>query len=178
MRKNNWIVYTIAIVISAFLLWLWYHLEFNNVDAPLDFVLSVAWWALVAFACWRIHRIEKRRRERIRTCYLRDGLLYNSEAGTRRIAADAGSAVATMQGVLSGLEYGFDIQDRPEDERGTKLPFDFVVRSERFEIADAGDDTDSRVDWQGEVAVAAHPHDDPIPFGSVDELRGILAALC
>ena len=48
MKKSNVIVTAIIVVLSAFLLWLWYSLGLNTVDQPLDLVVSVVWWALVA----------------------------------------------------------------------------------------------------------------------------------
>lgn len=171
MKKSNWIVYAAAIVASAFLLWLWYFLELDHVDAPLDLVLSVAWWALIALACFGIHRVEKKRRERVRTCYLREGLLYNSEAGAVGLAArGADGAIEAMRGVLGGLEYGYGIQERPEGANGKPQRWSCVVRTKVFE--DGGDG----LDWRGEVVRVARPND-PVPFSNPLELKGILAGL-
>ena len=48
MRKNNWIVTAIAAVACGVLLWAWFALGFNHVDDPLDLVVAVAWWLVVA----------------------------------------------------------------------------------------------------------------------------------
>lgn len=181
MKKSNWIVYIIALIISAFLLWLWYFLEFDHIDAPLDLVLSIVWWVLVAVACFSIHRVEKKRRERLRTCYVRKDMLYNSEAGTLALStSDADNVFETMRSTLANLEYGFDIQGRPEDDNGNSLPFAFVVRSKKFkektkddEQRNAADD----IDWEGEVVMATRPNSAPIPFENPDELRSILRAM-
>ena len=41
MKKSNVLITAVIVVVSAFLLWLWYNLGFNHVDSPLDLVLSV-----------------------------------------------------------------------------------------------------------------------------------------
>ena len=176
MKKSNWIVYIVALVASAFLLWLWYFLEFDHVDAPLDLVLSIVWWVLIALACYGIHRVEKKRRERLRTCYVAKGLLYNSEAGARNLSSsDSDDVVATMRDVISNLDYGFDIQARPEDANGNKLPFAYVVRSRKFKADDEGrQQSDEDITWEGEVVVIARPDSEPIPFDSPQKLREIL----
>ena len=181
MRKSNWIVYIVVLVVSAFLLWLWYWLGFDHVDAPLDLVLSIIWWIGVALAAYAIYRVEKKRRMRRRTCFLRTGLLYNTEAGTRGLAsADADTAVDAMHDVIDNLEYDFAIQDRPEDSEGNLIEFSYVVRSEKFDIErreDEENDTPEEIDWRGEVAIVARPDDDPIPFENIDDLRAIMRNL-
>ena len=178
MKKSNWIVYIVALVISASLLWLWFFLGFDHVDAPLDLVLSIIWWVLVALACFGIHRVEKKRRERLRTCYLTKSLLYNSEAGTRSLSSsEPDDMVETMRDVLSNLDYGFDIQARPEDANGRQLPFAYVIRSKTFKIDKDSENqrrSDESIEWEGEVVVTARPNNDPIPFDSPQKLREIL----
>ena len=181
MKKNNWIVYIIALIASAFLLWLWYWLGFDHVDAPFDLALSIAWWVIIAVACFGIHRIEEKRRERVRTCYQLDGMLYNSEAGLRSVATDnADETVKAMHDTIEGLEYGLDIQDRPEDPQGNEIPFTYIVRSKKFKVeqnAGAQAGSHETLDWQGEVAVVARPNDDPVPFENADELLAIMRRL-
>ncbi|MBQ3301690.1 MAG: hypothetical protein IJH04_06070 [Eggerthellaceae bacterium] len=181
MRKNNWIVYVIVLLVSAFLLWLWYWLGFDHVDAPLDLVLSVIWWIGVALACFGIHRVEEKRRMRIRTCYVAPNLLYNSEAGTQALReSDAETVVLAVQSVLEGLEYGFDIKERPEDAQGNKIPFEYVISSEVFEVKredEEGSDARNEVTWKGEVAIVSRPDDEPLVFGNVDELCGLVRKL-
>ncbi|MCI8425843.1 MAG: hypothetical protein HFJ72_09360, partial [Adlercreutzia sp.] len=48
MRKSNWLVTAIAAVAAGVLLWVWFALGFNHVDDPLDLIVAVAWWAVVA----------------------------------------------------------------------------------------------------------------------------------
>ena len=181
MKKSNWIVYIAAIVASAFLLWLWFFLGFNHVDAPLDLILSIIWWALVGVACYSIYRVEKKRRERVRTCYLGKNLLYNSEAGTKSLAvSDTDGAIDTMRNIISGLEYGFNIQDRPEDSNGTPQRFAYIVRTKVFEDRaknDGAQNAGDHLEWKGEVVVVSRPNENPIPFNNPFELKGILTSL-
>jgi lipopolysaccharide export LptBFGC system permease protein LptF len=48
MRKSNWLVATLAVVASAALLWAWFALGFNHVDDPLDLIVAILWWVVVA----------------------------------------------------------------------------------------------------------------------------------
>ena len=99
MKKSNWIITAIAVVVSAFLLCLWYYLGFNKVDDPYDLVLSIIWWIVIALAVFLIFRVEKKRREAIRTIYVSPGKLFNSEAGIVEYDMAEGP-VATMQRLL------------------------------------------------------------------------------
>ena len=47
MKKSNVIVFAIAAVLSIFLLWLWYFLGFNQIDSPLDLIISIIWWVVI-----------------------------------------------------------------------------------------------------------------------------------
>lgn len=174
MKKNNVIAFIVAIIISAFLLWLWYYLGFDHIDAPLDLVLSIIWWVLVAVLCVAIYRVEKTRQERVRTCYVSDELVYNSEAGTVP-SENMDEAVERIHDIVNGLDYSFDVEERPESVR-----FDYVVRSAVFKMnqeADEESGVEEDLDWRGEVAVAGHPDDDPIPFDGREELRSVLGKL-
>ena len=70
MKKSNWILLTVFLIASIFLLWLWYYLGFNRVDNPLDLVLSIIWWVVIVVSFVVISRAEKKRREEIRTIYV------------------------------------------------------------------------------------------------------------
>lgn len=179
MRKSNWIIYIVAILISAFLLWLWFWLGFDHVDAPLDLVLSIIWWVLVIVACIVIHRVEMKRRERMRTCFIAKNHVYNSEAGTAT-ANNPDEAVEQIHDIIRDLEYGFDIKDMPEDGEGNTIQYDYVVRSKVFDVKREEDEDAGReeeLEWEGEVAVAERPDDDPLPFQDRDELVQILRGL-
>ena len=174
MKKSNVVAFIVAIVISAFLLWLWYWLGFDHIDAPLDLVLSIIWWILVAVLCVVIYRVEKKRQERVRTCYISSELVYNSEAGTVP-SKGMDEAVEHIHDIVNELEYTFDVEERPESVR-----FDYVVRSAVFKMkqeADEENGVEEDLDWRGEVAVAGHPDDDPVPFDGREELRSVLGRL-
>lgn len=179
MKKSNWVVYIVAIVVSAFLLWLWFWLGFDHVDAPLDLVLSIIWWVLVAVACFAVHRIEKKRQERVRTCYVASNHVYNSELGTES-ARTSEQVVERIYGMLRDLEYGMEIRDMPKDAEGKTVQYDYIVRSKVFDLKrqeDKGRDQQEELDWRGEVAVTERPDDEPLPFDGRDELASIMARL-
>ena len=85
MRKSNWIIAAVLLLASVAFLWIWHALQFDLVDNPLDIVVTVVWWVVIAAACVAIHWAEKKRQERIRTIFVAPGLLYNSEMGVVRL---------------------------------------------------------------------------------------------
>ena len=89
-------------------------------------------------------------------------------------AANKHLAVARAHDNLDDLKYTFTVEDRPEDVR-----FNYVVRSAVFKMKQEADEENGKeeeLDWRGEVAVAGHPDDDPIPFDGREELLGVLKA--
>lgn len=167
MKKSNVVVFIIAIIASAFLLWLWFFLGFNRIDAPFDLVLSIVWWVVIVVACVGIWRLEKKRQERIRTCFVADRLVYNSEVGTKP-AVGAELVVMRIHDILKDLKYNFTTKDLPEN-----TTFDFVVRSKVFDLQreeDKENGVEEELVWEGEVGVVARPDEDPIPFESREEL--------
>ena len=171
MKKSNWVAFIIAIIISAFLLWLWFYLGFNHIDAPLDLVLSIIWWVLIAVVCFWIYRVEKKRQERARTCYVAKNYVYNSEAGSMS-AEGTEAAVVVMHDIIHDLDYTFEVRDMPENAK-----FDFVVRSKKFKVQreeDKEKGIEEELEWNGEVAIVELPDDDPIPFENRDELLSVL----
>ena len=135
MKKSNYLVLAISALVSIFLLYLWYSLGFNQIDNPLDLVISIIWWALiVALVVW-INKLEKTRQQRIRTVYLAPAALYNSETGVRELE-DGANPVEAMQTVLEGLEYGFDTQDLPSRD---EVDFTYVVKTEEYKPAEDED---------------------------------------
>lgn len=174
MKKSNWLAFIIAIIISAFLLWLWFFLGFNHIDAPLDLVLSIIWWVIIVVACYAIYRVEKKRQERARTCYVADRYIYNAEVGSIT-AEGVEAAVEKMHDVIKDLEYNFEVKDAPKDAQ-----FNFVVRSKKFKVrreADEEQGVAEELDWEGEVAVVERPNDDPLPFSNRAELLQTLTRL-
>lgn len=174
MKKSNVIILGILVIASIFFLWLWYYLQFNLIDNPLDLILTIIWWVVVALAIVAIRKVEKTRQERVRTTYLSKTDLFNSEAGVVEIGAGA-SPVEAIEGMLAELKYNFDMQDLPED---AQTKFDYVVRSKEFEFEKQDNDSaDSKIEvtkWEGEVVSVAHPDDDPQKFESREDLVAIL----
>lgn len=161
MRKSNWIIAAVLLLASIAFLWIWHALQFDLVDNPLDIVVTVVWWVVIAAACVAIHWAEKKRQERIRTIFVAPGLIYNSEMGVIRLGSDA-ELIDALQSVLTNLTYGFDLASLPENSR---VRFKQIVRSSRF--GQAGDV------WEGEVVEVARP-DRPVPFRSRQELLSIV----
>lgn len=90
MKKSNVIVFVLLALASAFFLWLWYFLGLNRVDEPLDLVLSIVWWLVIVVAIAVIVKMERTRRQRVRTVYVGDCATFNSEQGLgdyRRLSA-------------------------------------------------------------------------------------------
>lgn len=116
MRKSNWIIAAVLLLASVAFLWIWHALQFDLVDNPLDIVVTVVWWVVIAAACVAIHWAEKKRQERIRTIFVAPGLLYNSEMGVVRLSPDD-EVVDALQAILSNLTYGFELAELPANSR-------------------------------------------------------------
>lgn len=101
MRKSNYLILGILVVASIFFLWMWYALNFNLVDNPLDLVLTIVWWAVVGLVILGITMAEKKRKEQIRTTFVARGFVFNPEMGT--ISLEGSSPVATIQNVITKL---------------------------------------------------------------------------
>ena len=132
MKKSNVIVFVLLALASAFFLWLWYFLGLNRVDEPLDLVLSIVWWLVIVVAIAVIVKMERTRRQRVRTVYVGDCATYNSEQGLATIegsqpmseviagifdglkAIDPASRVLGFLGGPSGLEEGKYLEITPE----------------------------------------------------------------
>lgn len=163
MRKNNWIVVALAVVASVALLALWFGLGLNNVDSPVDIVVSVLWWVVVAAVVAGIMWAENKRRQRMRLAFVGDGVLYNAERGIVMVEQGA-DEVSTLQRTLSSLSYA----DKPAPlGRSGRPAFRWVVRSRKF-------DQNGQV-WEGEVLPAGEPDASPRPFSSRDDLAALLA---
>lgn len=132
MKKNNYIVMAVAVLISAFLLWLWFRLGFNEVDNPLDLVVSVLWWVVDALIVVGIVRFEKARQRQIRTIYVAPNALFNSERGVVAVE-DARDRVDVMQSILEQLAYDFSNEDMPGKD---DFEYRYVVQTDSYEKAD------------------------------------------
>lgn len=137
MKKSNVIIFAVLALISIFLLWLWYYLGFNRIDEPLDLVLSIIWWLVIAVAVVVVVRVERERRRRIRTVYVADDVVFNSEAGSLSYDG-SGQLISVIEGVLDDLKYNFSKEDLPNKNA---FPIKFIVRT-----AEHNDNT-----WKGEV---------------------------
>ena len=132
MKKSNVIITVVLAAVSIFLLALWYMLGFNEIDSPLDLVISVVWWAVIVAGIAVAAKTESTRRQRIRTVYVADGAFYNSEAGNR-ILAPGVSATEAIAGTLASLQYGFDKADAPT-KPGSNQPVDLPLRGAQHQV--------------------------------------------
>lgn len=182
MKKSNVAIFALLAVASVFLLWLWYYLRLNEIDEPLDLVLSIVWWVVIVAAIVAIVKVEQVRRRRIRTVYVADGTTFNSEKGLMRF-----EGVKPMQDIISSilenLEYNFSRVDFPEREQ---FDVKYFVRTKEYRVEKSdteqmGDAPDSAGDpaeqrkWTGEVVVVETKEERP--FETPEELAAILASL-
>ena len=184
MRKSNWIILAVLAVAAGFFLWLWYYLGFNFVDDPFDLVLAVVWWAVVAALVAGIHTAEKRRRQRVRTVYVGDGAVFNSEKGLMSFEGTKPMQDVVVS-VLENLKYDFAREDLPErDEFDAR----YLIRTKEFDAekkdesraeeapqpADSAEKPEPKK-WTGEVVVVETKEERP--FETPEELAAILASL-
>lgn len=158
MKKSNWIIAVVLVLVSALLLWLWFYLGLNRIDKPVDLMLSILWWVVVVALVLLIVRSERIRKERIRTMYVAEGILFNSEAGLLNFAG-SDQLVAVMNRVLRDLDYDFTTQELPERE---EFKPGLLVKTEKY-----GNDN-----WTGEVVVIESQEQQP--FESKEELASLL----
>ncbi|WP_165055386.1 MULTISPECIES: hypothetical protein [unclassified Adlercreutzia] len=151
MKKSNVIIFAVLVVISAFLLWLWYFLGFNRVDNPLDLVLSILWWVIVAAAIIAIARLEKTRRRRVRTVYVGDVATFNSERGVTPIDPTA-PVQDSVAAVLEELEYDFTREDFPKPE---DLEVRYFIRTDEFEPAERSESAQGATSGMGAAGASA-----------------------
>lgn len=81
MKKSNWIGLAIAVLVDVFLLWLWFFLGFNQVDSPLDLVISIIWLVVIVAVIVGVNRLERQREKRLRTIYVSSTAVFNKERG-------------------------------------------------------------------------------------------------
>ena len=138
MKKNNVIIFAIFVIVSVFLLWLWYSLGFNRVDAPLDLILSILWWAVIVVAGVVIYRVEQVRQQRVRTLYVSDDLVFNSELGAKSYENPV-DLMLVAEGMLKELRYNFNKEDIPDKNA---FPVKFFIRTITYKNEEV---------WEGEV---------------------------
>lgn len=171
MKKSNVILAVVAVIASAFLLWLWYNLGFDKVDSPLDLVMSVIWWVIIVAGVVLVAKVEKTRREKVRTAYVGDGKLYNSESGLLTLTAGS-SAADSVAAVLAALEYGFDRTTAPDPDAEGAVKWSHVVRTSKYEPESNNDGQHQNETWEGEVVVVETGN--TVPFSSRVELARII----
>lgn len=165
MRKSNWLVVAIAAVAAGLMLWAWYALGFNHVDDPLDLVVAIVWWLVVAAVVAAIVWAEGKRREKMRLAFVGEGIVYNPESGL--VMPDAGETeISALERTLAGMAFPdevtkLDERVRPGVPLGGALP---QVRPQRRGVGGRG---------------AGRPRPGrraPRPFASREDLAALLAA--
>ena len=138
MKKSNWIGLAIAVLVDVFLLWLWFFLGFNQVDSPLDLVISIIWLVVIVAVVVGVNRLERQREKRLRTIYVSPTAVFNKERGLVSLGS-AAVAPGVMERILKDMEYGFDLKEMPKPEE-----FDcrYVVQTDEYKAA--GGETASR----------------------------------
>lgn len=174
MKKSNVILTVVLAAVSAFLLWMWHWLGFNEVDAPLDMVVSVVWWALIAGGVALVYRSEQKRRRQVRTVYLADGRYYNSESGLRTVQTPL-SPVDSIAVVLGALEYDFSKMDAPDQSKpDQRVDWLYVIHTDKFKSARTDDNGNREAEtWEGDVVTVATG--DTRTFSSREELAALIA---
>lgn len=157
MQKSNWIIIAILVAALSSSCGCGRPCSSTSSTIPVDLVITLAWWLVIAGACVAIHLAEKKRRERIRTMFLAPGLVYNCETGVIRLEPGT-SVVDTLQTLLGALNYSFDLAELPSNSR---VRFQRIVRTSKF--------GDNGAIWEGELVEVAHP-DRPQTFESRREL--------
>ncbi len=164
MKKSNWLLLGLAAVAAAFLLYLWVYLGFYKIDNPLDAILGIGWWVIIALLGYLIAKNEKERQRRVRTIYVEEGKLFNSETG--EVELEQGTTVAEAAGkLLAGLKYGFERKELPE---GAKVAF--VIESDEYKDSD-------EPTWKGKVTKVVPDGENVVTeFDGTDQLVAALAA--
>ena len=174
MKKSNIIVLAVAAAVSVFLLALWFILGFNHVDSPVDPLVTLVWWIVIVAAVLIINKVESTRRQRIRSVYVGEGQLFNSELGL--VSAQPGtSLVGNVASIVESLDYGFDKQDFPEEDQFTPR---LLVRTTEYKREydssnEQSRDRQQRLTWKGEVVFPKGAGSRE--FNSPEELHAILA---
>ena len=169
MKKSNWIGLAIAVLVDVFLLWLWFFLGFNQVDSPLDLVISVIWLVAIVAVAAAVNRLERQREKRLRTIYVSSTAVFNKERGLVSLGS-AAAAPSVMERILRDMEYGFDLKEMPKPE---EFNCRYVVQTDEYKATggEGGDPT-----WKGTVVAIDHAAGNrEMPFSSRDELAAALA---
>jgi hypothetical protein len=165
MKTSNKIIAVVSAIATALLLVIWFYRGFNEVDNPLDVIVAIVAWAIVIIACVAIVKLEEKRKQQIRTVYVAQGKLFNSEAGL--VAAEGATTAASIKDVLAKLKFGFEKQDMPGADQ-----FDcaYVVKTDEFK------DDENQPTWKGTVVKIDRVNGNKeMQFDGIEQLQAALA---
>lgn len=168
MKKSNWIGLAIAVLVDVFLLWLWFFLGFNQVDSPLDLVISIIWLVAIVAVAAAVNRLERQREKRLCTIYVSSTAVFNKERGL--VSLGSAAAPSVMERILRDMEYGFDLKEMPKPE---EFNCRYVVQTDEYKATggEGGEPT-----WKGTVvAIDRAAGNRKTPFSSRSELAAALA---
>lgn len=170
MKKSNFLVFAVALLASAFLLFLWYYLGFNHIDDPFDLVVSILWWLVIALLVGGIIYVERKRQRQIRTIYVSPTALYNSEQGI--VGLHDTTTLEAMRTILEGLEYGFGKEDLPDRKT---FDYRFVVQTDEYK--EGNEEKGEEPTWKGTVTKIDYENGNvETSFEDEQELKAVLAA--
>lgn len=164
LHKSNKAVFTASAVLSLLLLGLWFYQGFHLVDDPGMLGLSGLWWLAILAAVAAVAWVEHLRRRRIRTVYVTDKKLYNSETGVV-IIPQGEHPTDTVATITAGLRYGFSHANPPGKE---EFPVRYLIRTKEFKGG-------GRVAWTGEVVIVSTGK--TRSFETSEQLADIMAKL-
>lgn len=173
MKKSNVILTVVLAIISVCLLALWYFLGFNEIESPLDLVLSIIWWVIIVAGIALVVRAEKKRQAAVRTVFLADDKYFESEVGLRQIAPNSLPA-DLIAPVLAALTYDFSQEDAPDqDDPDQRVDWRYIIHTDTYKPERYNDDgTHETEKWEGEVVSVATGQ--TTPFQSRAELTALL----
>lgn len=164
MRKSNWVFLCGTCFVSVVLLMAWYMLGFYKVDSPLDLVLSVIWWAVLAVAIVIVAKLEQKRRYHERAVYvMSDGTLFSPELGS--VARNNASVIDRMANIICALDYVLDMKTLDKEQT---VNVTHIVYTDKFE--------DDGENWEGEVTCFNNGEASSYTYSSKEELERLLLA--
>ena len=159
MRKTNWIILTVSAIFAVLLVMLWYYLDFDAIDAPLDLVLGIVWVVGVAIVAIVLTRLENKRRLLLRTMYVNGPLCFNTAVGPIPFEG-TGDLVGKASQALDMIDYEEDPQHAPDTFKPA-----YTVVTDKY---DSNKDT-----WRGKVVDDATGAE--YGFDSAERLASILS---
>ena len=129
MKKSNVIVFVLLALASAFFLWLWYFLGSTGWTSRSIWFCPSCGWLVIVVAIAVIVKMERTRRQRVRTVYVGDCATFNSEQGLATIEGSQPMS-EVIAGILQSLKYDFSRADFPDKDR---FVVKYFVRTKQFE---------------------------------------------